>query len=594
MAFLSIVCGPLQAQEVTAKIAEITTQFQEAYDRDVDKPHLAAIADLNSKYDAALKRSLDEATAAGNLEEALKLRTETDRLTQKQPLPPVDLDSLPESLKQLRATYRSALAKLDEDRDAKSQPFYDQYDNLLEALQTELTQAQKLDDALAVKAKRDAIALDRPKIAAPEPEPAMAAATSNPPPEPSTTSSSAIPTSSSPWRAAAEWVLSLKGQLYIEKDGRKLGVQDLDKLPPGKFDILYVTFSRYSKHDGMKMTDADLTLLNPIAKNLERLTLANCNINGSGLEAIAGATKLKELSLYSCPVTDDALKHLAGLESLEDLNVGFTQTSGTGFVHLRSLAKLRKLGVNATLITEEGGQALAALTQIEELSATSRSIKGTGESFTKHVGKLVNLKMFNFGEGAPVTDACLEPLQGLSKLELVGFGNSRISGTGFAWLKASANTLKFVHLPYTCPITDEAVEIIVTNLPNIERLQIGYGGSCGPKAIRMLASLPRLKSLTWRSKGFMTSADYALFAALPALNYLSMPDAEAFDEIAAAAIATCPKVTQLRVPRSLTDAGLAEFEGMKGLRELNCSSKLLSEAAIAAFKKARPDVKFGH
>ncbi len=583
---------PANAQEVDSKIAEITTQFQEAYDRDVAKPHEAAVADLDSKYASALKRALDDATTAGNLEEALKLRTESDRLTQMLPLPPVDLDTLPDSLKQLRATYRAALAKIEADRDTQAQPFFDHYDKLLEALQTELTQAQKLDDALAVKAKRDNIALDRPKVAAPEPDPAMATTqTASPSSTTATTSPSAVPTSSSPWRAAAEWVLSLKGSLFIEKDGRKLGVQDLDKLPPGKFDILYVTFSRYSKHDGMKMTDADLSLLNPIAKTLERLTLDNCNINGSGLEAIASATKLEELSLYGCPVTDDALKHLAGLESLNDLALGHTQVTGTGFVHLRNLSKLKELGVNATLTTEEGGKALSSLTQVETLRTTSQGFKGSGAAFTAHVGKLTNLKAFHLGDTA-ATDACLEPLQSLSKLEVLSFVNSNIGGTGLAWLKASGPTLREIHLPYKCPVTDEAVEIIASTFPNLERLNIGYGGTCGPMAVQALATLQKLNTLTWDSKGMMAPADYALFAALPSLTALALHDADSFDEAAAAALATCPKVTRLTLPKSLTDAGLAKIATMKPLRELSCTSKALSPESIVAFKKARPDVKF--
>ncbi len=584
---------PAEAQEVNARIAEITTQFQEAYDRDVDKPHLAAIADLNSKYDAALKRSLDEATAAGNLEEALKLRSESDRLTQKQALPPVDLDSLPDSLKQLRATYRAALTKLEADRDSQAQPYYDHYDKLLEALQTELTQAQKLDDALAVKSKRDSIALDRPKVATPEPEPAMATTqTAAPSSTPTTTSPSAVPTSSSPWRAAAEWVLSLKGRLEIEKDGQRKGIQKGEDLPPGKFDILYVIFSRYYPHDGQKMTDADLTRLNPIAKTLQRLTLDQCNINGSGLEAIAGAKNLKELSLHQSSVDDDALKHLAGLESLEDLALGYTQVTGTGFIHLRNLSKLKKLAVNATLTTEEGGKALSALTQIEELNASSWEMRNNGVRFTTHVGQLSKLKLFSFGDGSAANDACLEPLKTLSNLEKLFFGNSDIGGTGLAWLKASSQTVRDIQLPYRCPVTDEAVEIIASTFPNLERLNIGSGGTCGPKAVQSLAKLQKLSSLTWDSKGAMTPVDYALFSSLPGLTSLTLHDADPFDETAAAALTTCPKVTRLTLPKSLTDAGLAKITTMKPLRELSCSSKLLSPEAIATFKKARPDVKF--
>ncbi len=144
-----------QTQTVDERIAAITAQFQEAYDRDVAKPHEAAIADLDSKYDAALERALDASTSAGNLDESLRLREEKARLTEKKPLPSTDPETLPESLKSLRTTYRTTLAGLESTKRQKGLPLLKALDEQLEALQVELTQAKQIDDALIVQAKRE-------------------------------------------------------------------------------------------------------------------------------------------------------------------------------------------------------------------------------------------------------------------------------------------------------------------------------------------------------------------------------------------------------------------------------------------------------
>ena len=68
---------------------------------------------------------------------------------------------MPESLKKLRSTYRTALAKLNQERQTKAKPYYDRYDLLLEAYQKELTQQKRLDDASKVKSVRDEVAKAR-------------------------------------------------------------------------------------------------------------------------------------------------------------------------------------------------------------------------------------------------------------------------------------------------------------------------------------------------------------------------------------------------------------------------------------------------
>jgi Leucine Rich repeat len=595
-AFLLLPLAQQASADATARIAEIRAKFQTAYDRDVDGPFQASLLDLDQKYLGAVNRSLDAATQAGNLEESLKLREEVQRVVKKEPLPPVDLDSLPASLKQLRSTYRTALAKLQQDRDARSQPYYEHYDKLLEALQSELTKAKLIDDALAVKTTRDSVALDRPKASpAPSTEPAapMPEAAPENPKGKKTTSGSAVAITGSPWRAVAEWVLPLRGRLEIAKDGGRRGIESLDQLPAGKFEILGITFSRYYPHDGKKINEVDLALLNPVAKTLEKLDLEGCNITGSGLEAIADAPRLKKISLDGSPVTDDALKHLSGLKELNHLNLGSTPLTGTGLAYLRALPKLRKISINASTLTPQGGQALALLTGLEELSATTSSFTGDGTSFTQHLAALVNLRSVSFGDTTNMTDACLEHLKGLARLEKVNFSNSRISGAGVMHLKASAATLRSISLWYQCPVTDEALEVIASTLPNLENLQVGYGGTCGARGLQALTTLTKLKSLGWNSKGMMKPEDHALFAAMPALENLVFNEGISVTDAALEHLKGAKKLKHLNLEgnKNITDAALKHIEAIKTLQLVTLRRCNVTDAGVAAFKKARPEVK---
>ncbi len=145
------------ANELDKRIAAITAQYQTAFDRDIGKAHTASVADLTTKYAAAVTRSMDASRAQGRLIEVTALQEESQRLQQKRPLPATDPDSVPAVLKTLRATYRGAVAKLEADRDTKAKPYRDRYDQLLADLQKELTQADKIPDAMRVKKMRDTL-----------------------------------------------------------------------------------------------------------------------------------------------------------------------------------------------------------------------------------------------------------------------------------------------------------------------------------------------------------------------------------------------------------------------------------------------------
>jgi hypothetical protein len=133
-----------------AGLEEIEAQYRTEWERNVVAKHAAAVAELDGKYAGALDRAMQEASKAGRLEEAVALKKEIQRITDKLALPRTDVD-VPPVVANFRKTYRDQLARLAVEREKAGNPIVQQFGMALVALQTELTQAGKLEEALVVK-----------------------------------------------------------------------------------------------------------------------------------------------------------------------------------------------------------------------------------------------------------------------------------------------------------------------------------------------------------------------------------------------------------------------------------------------------------
>jgi hypothetical protein len=148
---------PRPPTEVEKWFAQVDGPQEEAFQKQVTKPFEAGVADLRARYLAALDAAISQASAAGDLGDALAWRTEREAFARAQNVPEDDAQTLA-GLKTLRAAFRQQLTKLDQDRLTQAKTLFAQYDPILAKNQTLLTQHQRLDDALLLKTKRDAIA----------------------------------------------------------------------------------------------------------------------------------------------------------------------------------------------------------------------------------------------------------------------------------------------------------------------------------------------------------------------------------------------------------------------------------------------------
>lgn len=102
------------------------------------------------------------------------------------------------------------------------------------------------------------------------------------------------------------------------------------------------------------MTDADLTLLLPLKKQLIWLNLSRTKITDEGLKTVAQLPSLRQLHIDHTVISDNGVKSLTSLTELNYLNVVNTKISDHGLSYLSSLKKIRNIFVYQTQVTANG------------------------------------------------------------------------------------------------------------------------------------------------------------------------------------------------------------------------------------------------
>ena len=139
-------------------IATTDEGWQAVFKRDVTDVHLTELEKLKQLYVASLEAAVTKASSAGDLDGAVALRNEEKRFAGTNLLPEQDEATDAATVKQIRTAIRAMIAKLDKDTAARTKALHAKYDQFLGQTQAQLTQRQRLDDALLVKAKRDEVA----------------------------------------------------------------------------------------------------------------------------------------------------------------------------------------------------------------------------------------------------------------------------------------------------------------------------------------------------------------------------------------------------------------------------------------------------
>src|SRR3954470_6018705 len=87
----------------------LQAQFDAKSKMEAQQPYDAGVVDLNVKYTTALERALESAQRAGNLEDAVAIKSEKEAVSLGKGVPATDGEKSPAVIKQLRGAYRVAL-----------------------------------------------------------------------------------------------------------------------------------------------------------------------------------------------------------------------------------------------------------------------------------------------------------------------------------------------------------------------------------------------------------------------------------------------------------------------------------------------------
>lgn len=250
--------------------------------------------------------------------------------------------------------------------------------------------------------------------------------------------------------------------------------------------LLYQYLGEDFFHDiagGWPQTDAHLELLREQTA-IHTLLANNSQITDAGLETLTAFRGLRWLELRDSPqVTDAGMRHLHGLTKLETLMLRRTKVSDDGMIHLRDKKQLQMLDLGMTKVTGKGLRHITASTQLRELHFWGNAID---DASLNAIQEMTQLKKLDLG-GAPITDAGLKHLRRLSELEQLGLRGAEVSDEGLREI-ASHTLLRELDL-FNTQVSDAGVEHL-TKLVHLEIVYIGETKITVSGIAKLKAALP--------------------------------------------------------------------------------------------------------
>jgi len=424
--------------------------------------------------------------------------------------------------------------------------------------------------------------------------------------------------------------------------------------------------------ESTKVTDAGLQNLKGLSQ-LQILVLVCPKVTDAGLQNLKGLGQLRLLMFNHTHLTDSGLEHLKGFGYLQKLWFIDTQVTDEGVKKLRQSLPhceiwhgrdqqdlMRHLPfLSSSAANDEPGKTSAAKSADGVSSASDRSAVKEGSTteskpspaqgvtaesntdeaiaiaeIVKLGGKVTfdekspgrpvisvdlnNVKMTDAGlepfqgltnlqfldlSHTEVTDAGLKHLQGLTKLQALGLVETKVTNAGLAHLKGMTqlkslnlmstkitdsgleNLKGLVELRFLClkeaQVTDTGLEHL-KGLTKLQDLDLG-GTKVTDAGLERVKGMTKLQTLNLRK----TQVTDAGLAYLTGLTQLQMLDLEG-TQVTGAGMENLKALTNLiwlsLAATKVTDAGLEHFKGLTKLANLNLSGTQVTDAGLEHLK----------
>ncbi|MYA79795.1 MAG: hypothetical protein F4X39_04615 [Acidobacteriia bacterium] len=262
------------------------------------------------------------------------------------------------------------------------------------------------------------------------------------------------------------------------------------------------------------ITDADLALVAKLPK-LETIDLSLTKITDIGLEHLKKLENVRHLRMHHAEyLTDGGIAQIKGWKKLDSLDLRGTKVTSRVLEHIRTLTTLTALDLSHTEVTDSGFEKLAELTRLERLAIGGNRILGPGLDLLKMITTLRHLDVGGIQRvdsglwGLALNEANMHRLAQLTQLESLNLSGANIADRGLDRPGHELARRKELHsLPRINPLVnlreldltrtavDNADLAVVTQLPKLRRLRVGYASNIDDGAASIFLRLPQLENL---------------------------------------------------------------------------------------------------
>jgi len=364
-------------------------------------------------------------------------------------------------------------------------------------------------------------------------------------------------------------------RLKVSSPGKVRDLSPLRKLGPN--DLYSLVIDGYQ---GRIPANPDQTVMPQLSglTGLKELSIFLVNVSGKGLWHLDRLDSLRVLQIYYTNQSLDAgLPHLAKLKSLESLDLD-GGCSDTGLQGLAGATRLKTLVLGVKGIEGPGLMHLEKLPALRSLTLVGQEFSDKRLGYIRNLTSLTHLHFFNSQGDWEVSDAGLAHLSGLTALEELQFTNVKgITDAGLVHLKP-LGSLKKLDME-RAQITDVGLARL-GEMKSLESLRLG--GDITDRGLASLAKSLKLKKLHVGGTQ-ITDEGIRHLATIPSLEHLFLT-APAVTDGGMDSVAQLANLQNLHLYNvRLTDQGLARLAELKSLKSLSLGNVKIPLSGLSHF-----------